>query len=254
MKRLTLIALTFAGLGILVVSFLLGRAEAAKRAQAVASIALPLGHETRPAEGVLSNGWAVPDDPAPFATAFKNLQSFTGPAIGANNGVTQDFYFGELLYVPTSAREQQIELQDLGRQHALLRGLQLMPDAEPDPMVQRLVLDAAQTGYDPRVLFGRVITPVLCDHQTPKRCEQYTDKQLIAWTAGDVQAHREPLACLLNQQCSRAIYPNLPHDSVVSRILPLAAGGAMLLLAFFIFLHARLREAGFMGSPDFHGV
>jgi hypothetical protein len=254
MKRLTFIALTAVGLGILAVSFLLGRADAAKRAQAAASIPLPVGHETRSPEGVLSDGWVVPDAPAPFATAFKNLQTFTGPAIGANNGVTQDFEFAQLLYVPTSAREQQIEFQDLGRQHALLRGLQLSPDAEPDPMVQRLVLDAAQTGYDPRVLFGRVITPVLCDNQTPKRCEQYTDKQLIAWTIGDVQAHREPLACLLNQQCSRALYPNQPQDPAVSRILPLAAGGAMLLLAFFIVLHARLRDAGFMGSSEFHGV
>jgi hypothetical protein len=252
MNRIILVFLTVAGASLLAIAFALGRIDETRQA-AAASIILPIGHESAPTSGLLSNGWAVPDDPAPFATAYRNLATFTGPAIGANNGVTQDFYFAQLLYVPTSDRQHQIELQDLGRAHALLRGLQLTPDVEPDPMVERLILDAAQTGYDPRQLFGRIITGVLYDPDT-QTYEQYTDKQLIVWRKGDLTAHRQPLGCLMNQQCNRMLYP-IPHqDSAVTRMLPLLGGGLMLLLALGILLHARLREAGFLGEPPFHGV
>jgi hypothetical protein len=254
MKRIFTLTFAATGIALLVVAFQLGRSSAAQRTSANV-IRLPVGHETAPAGGMLSSGWAVPNSPGAFATSFDNLQSYLGGAIGPNNGVTQDFYFGQLVRVPsTSPQAQDIELQSLGREHALVSGLQLTPQAEPDPMVQRMILEAAQTGYDPQQLFGRVITPVLCDQASPQHCRQYTDKQLVAWTVGDATAHREPLGCLLNQQCNLMLYPIQHPESTAARMLPFLGGSILLLLALGTLVFSRLREAGFVGNPvDFHG-
>jgi hypothetical protein len=253
MRRIALILAFAAGLGLLGISYELGHQAAAKRAAAAASVLTPIGHEAAPPGGLVSNGWAIPNDPLPFATAYKNLATYLGPAIGPNNGETQSFYFGQLLAVPTNGPDHEIELQDLGRAHALLRGLTLTPDASPDPMAERLVLDAVQTGYDPAQLFGRFITPVLHDQDTDTY-EQYTDKALIVWQKGDRTAHREPLGCRMDQQCSRLLDPPVSHESGVSRMLPLLAGALLLLLSLGMLLYIRLRETGFLGDGVFSGV
>lgn len=253
MKRVLTAALTLTVSAALITAFLFGRHTLAARSRGIPPPASPLGHEA-PTPGFLPvNGWNIPQNP-PFAATYQSLRTYLGVPIGAFDGVSQPFWGGRLLFIPTNGPDRQVILDDLGRQMLQLKSLPYVPDSEPDPMTQRLILDAMQTGYNPQDLFSRIISPALCDTAYPKHCEQYTDKQVIEWTQGDTMAHRENLGCLLDQACSRLQFPPPPPpESWLSRFLPLVSGAVLLLLALALFVYTRLHHGTGSGDGPYGG-
>ena len=166
---------------------------------------LPQGHEQPIPGATFVNGYNVADiGPCAFQARYAAAEPLLGPPVGPFTGRSQDFLFGRLVCAPGNPSGRAVLFDDLGMAHLRLRGIAPQPGSEPHPAVRSHILNALETGLDPQAIFGRVISPAVCDRE--RRCSQYTDRQRLDFDdAPNAQVVWAPLGCLLNHACQRAM-------------------------------------------------
>ena len=155
-----------------VATFLVGLIVPQRLTHGTTITAVPAGHEQPIAGSTYVNGYNLINiGGCHFADAYNAEALILGQPVAAFDGRGLSF---DLLRLTCNPSDQNpvMRIDNLGLQALVLAGKTPAPGSTADPVVAQFLQHSADAGLDPHSVWGRVVSPSLCDRGT---CSQYLD-------------------------------------------------------------------------------